>query len=225
MGSSVTGQTFSDLAEAVDVVNFDPGLGQVFGLGARVGNIGLGTTSGYALVYETPAGKQTPAGVFILNRVTNEAATEIGVGGSITLQPGHSYRFVLRAVGSSLTGQVFDLSNPATPLATAAATDSTYANGGAGVITAAADLTPTSGINVTFDNLLVQAVPEPGPLALSSLGLAAAGLCALLRTSRTHEPTRPMREVGRLRRPALLRPGGRITRGATRPVNADGPAL
>jgi hypothetical protein len=60
MGSSVTGQIFGPVAEAVDVVNFDPGLGQVFGLGTRVNNIGLGTTSGYALVYTTPLGHGTP---------------------------------------------------------------------------------------------------------------------------------------------------------------------
>jgi hypothetical protein len=85
-------------------------------------------------------------------------------------------------VGPNLTGQLFDLSNPATPLATASAADSTFTAGGAGLITAAGDAMPTSGINVTFDNLLVQAiVPEPASLAPFALGLAAAGLWASLR--------------------------------------------
>jgi hypothetical protein len=178
IGSTVTGQVFGAVAEAVDVVNFDAGLGQVFGLGTRVNNIGLGTTSGYALVYVTPTGHGTPTGEFGFDIVTNEAATDIGASANITLQSGHSYRFVLQALGSNLTGQLFDLTNLTTPLATATAIDSTYATGGAGVITAAGDAMPTSGIDVTFDNLLVQTVPEPASLVLFGLGLATAGLFA-----------------------------------------------
>jgi hypothetical protein len=34
----------------------------------------------------------------------------------------------------------------------------------------------TSGIDVTFDNVLVQSVPEPGSLALTGLDMAAASL-------------------------------------------------
>jgi hypothetical protein len=181
MGSSVTGQTFADLTESVDVVDVDPTLGFVFGLGARVNNIGLGTTSGYALVYSTPSGEGTPTGEFSFDRVTDEMATDIGLASHLTLQAGHSYRFALTAVGSSLTGQLFDLANPALPLATASATDTTYATGSAGIITAAADHTLTSGINVTFDNLRGQAVPEPGSLALTGVGLAAGGLWAFCR--------------------------------------------
>jgi hypothetical protein len=185
LGSSVTGQTFSDVVMAVDVVNFDPALGQAFGLGVRVQNIGLGTTSGYALDYTTPSAEGTPAGEFTFTRVTDEAPTDIGTGADLTLQAGHSYRFVLQALGSSLTGQLFDLTNLATPLATASATDSTYATGAAGVIVASPLPGSTSGIDVTFDNLLVQTVPEPGSLALTGLGMAAASLWTTLYRRRT----------------------------------------
>src|SRR5262249_23455561 len=89
---------------------------------------------------------------------------------------GHTYRIRLQAVGSSLTGQLFDLTDLATPLATVSATDSTYATGGAGVIVAAPLPGSTSGIDVTFDNLLVQSVPEPRSLPLTGLGMAAASL-------------------------------------------------
>jgi hypothetical protein len=178
MGSSVTGQTFGDLDEAVDVVNFNPSLGQAFGLGLRVQSIGLGTTSGYALEYTTPSGEGTPTGEFTFTRVTDEVPTDIGSVANLTLQAGHAYRFVLQAVGSSLIGQLSDLTNPATPLATVAATDSTYATGAAGVIVASPLPGSTSGIDVTFDNLMGQSVPEPSALALTSLGMAAAGLWA-----------------------------------------------
>jgi hypothetical protein len=180
MGSSVTGQTFSTVAQAVDVVNFDPSLGQAFGLGTRVQNIGLGTTSGYALAYTTPSGEGTPNGEFTFSRVTNEVATDIGAVADLTLQAGRSYRIMLQAVGSSLTGQLFDLSDLTTPLATVNAMDSTYATGGAGVIVAAPLPGSTSGIDVTFDNLLVQSVPEPSSLALTVIGMAAVSLWATL---------------------------------------------
>jgi hypothetical protein len=180
MGSSVTGQTFSAVAESVDVVNFDPNLGQAFGLGTRVVNIGLGTTSGYALAYTTPSGEGTPAGEFTFTRVTNEVPTDIGTETDITLQVGHSYRIQLLAVGSTLTGQIFDLANLGIPLATATATDSTYVAGGAGVIVASPLPGSTSGINVTFDNLLVHMVPEPSSLTLTVLGMTAASLWASL---------------------------------------------
>lgn len=156
----------------MDVVDFDPTLGQVFGLGARVGNVGLGTTSGYALVYSTPSGEGSETGEFSFDRVTNEAATDIGSQVGLTLIRGHSYRFLLRATGSSFTGQLFDLANVASPVATVAAADSTYISGTAGVITAAGDAATTSGINVTFDNLLIQSVREPGTLVLSALAIA-----------------------------------------------------
>jgi hypothetical protein len=87
MGSSVTGQTFGAVAEAVDVVNFDPGLGQAFGLGFRVINIGLGTTSGYALVYTTPTGEGAPSGEFRFDSVSDEAATDIGTGTTSPSRP------------------------------------------------------------------------------------------------------------------------------------------
>jgi hypothetical protein len=183
MGSSVTGQTFTDVFETVDVVNFDSNLGQVFGLGARVNNVGLGTTSGYALVYSTPTGEGSPAGEFSFDRVTNEAATDIGTQASITLVSGHSYRFVLRTSGANMSGQLLDLANPGTILASVNATDSTYASGTAGVITAAGDAATTSGINVIFDNLLVQSVPEPSTLTLSTVALLIAGIWARCRAA------------------------------------------
>jgi hypothetical protein len=176
MGSSVTGQTFSAVAQAVDVVNFDPSLGQAFGLGTRVQNIGPGTTSGYALAYTTPSGEGTPEGEFTFSRVTNEVATDIGTVVDLTLQAGRSYRILLQAVGPNLTGQLFDLTNLTTPLATVTATDSTYATGGAGVIVAAPLPGSTSGIDVTFDNLLVQSVPEPSSIASMGFGMAAVSL-------------------------------------------------
>jgi hypothetical protein len=211
MGSSVTGQTFGDLDEAVDVVNFNPSLGQAFGLGLRVQKIGLGTTSGYALEYTTPSGEATPTGEFTFTRVTDEVPTDIGTVVNLTLQAGHTYRFVLQAVGSTLTGQLFDLSNPNTPLATVAATDSTYATGAAGVIVASPLPGSTSGIDVTFDNLQGQSVPEPTSLALTSLGMVAVGVWATWHRRRSRRRSTPPAPE-RLMTPRSGRVGGRSRR-------------
>jgi PEP-CTERM motif len=189
MGSAVTGQTFGGVAESVDVVNFDPSLGQSFGLGTRVQTIGLGTTSGYALAYSTPSAEGTTDGEFTFTRVTNELSTDIGTVTDLTLQAGHAYRIQLLAVGSTLTGQLFDLTDM-TLLATATAIDSTYATGAAGVIVAAPLPGSTSGLNVTFDNLLVQSVPEPSSLTLLGIGFAVAGLWT---AHRQREPMGPPR--------------------------------
>jgi hypothetical protein len=180
MGSSITGQTFGDLDASVDVVNFNPNLGQAFGLGFRVQNIGLGTTSGYALDYTTPSAEGSSLGEFTFTRVTNELSTDIGSVVDLTLLAGHSYRIELQTNGSSLSGQLLDLTNPGPPLATVTATDSTYATGAAGVIVAAPLPGSTSGIDVTFDNLFVQSVPEPSSFTLSVLGMAAVGYWAAL---------------------------------------------
>jgi hypothetical protein len=177
LGSVVTGQTFGAVTESVDVVNFDGSLGQAFGLGTRFNNIGLGTTNGYALLYLTPTGSDTGTGNFLFNKITGEQSDVLGSQVAITLLVGHSYRFTLSAIGSNLSGQLFDLSNPSIALATVNATDSAYASGAAGVIGAAAKVTPTSGVNVTFDNLLVQSVPEPSSFALCGIaGLAGLGM-------------------------------------------------
>jgi hypothetical protein len=188
LGSSVTGQTFTDLDASVDVVNFNPSLGQAFGLGFRVQNIGLGTTSGYALEYTTPSGEGTAQGEFTFTRVTKELPTDIGSVVDLTLQTGHTYRIELQAMGSSLSGKLFDLANPGVPLATVSANDSTYASGAAGVIVASPLPGSTSGIDVTFDNLRGLSVPEPSSFTLLVLGVAFATGCGRSLPRRTPGP-------------------------------------
>jgi hypothetical protein len=98
--------------------------------------------------------------------------TDIGSVVNLTLQTGHTYRFELQAMGSSLSGTLIDLANPGSPLATVSASDSTYASGAAGVIVASPLPGSTSGIDVTFDNLQGQTVPEPSTFLLMALGMA-----------------------------------------------------
>jgi hypothetical protein len=93
------------------------------------------------------------------------------------LNPANDYRFVFVGVGSNFQGQVYDLANLATPLATVNGTDATFASGVNGFVVF--DNTPTGNgtTDATFDNY-VAVVPEPSTCAL--LGLAAA-VCAWMR--------------------------------------------
>ena len=87
------------------------------------------------------------------------------------LNPANDYRFVFTGTGSNFLGQVFDLSNLTTPLASVAGADATFASGVGGFVVF--DNTPTaSGItDATFDNF-VAIVPEPSTYALFGLGAA-----------------------------------------------------
>lgn len=158
---------------AADVVNWNSGINQQFGLGGLLNNIGLGTTNGYLFLYNTATG-----GVEI-DRVTAEGTTTLsGATGSVALTPGNSYRFTFQGTAGNFTAQVYNLATPTVPLVTVtnSAADTTYTSGNSGLL-GFENTTGTTGSDVTFDNYLSAPtpVPEPSALALAALGLAGAG--------------------------------------------------
>ena len=174
-GSLRTDQTYTDFSVSYDLVDWNNSLNQAFGVLGRVTNPGLGTTDGYALTYST-------GGSIDISRITGEAPTGLG-SFSVTLNPANDYRFVFTGTGNTLAGQVFDLSDLSTPLATVTSTDSTYGSGINGFVVF--DNSGAATADATFDNY-VATVPEPSSLAL----LVAGGVGLMLFRRRSSKSSR-----------------------------------
>jgi hypothetical protein len=166
----------ADFSVSVDLVDWDPALDQAIGLVGRIQQPGLGMSDGYGFLY-FPAG-----GGVAFNRFDDEASTVLPSAGSplVTLDPAKDYRLVFTGVGPVLTGSIFDLAAPETPLVSITANDATYASGAGGLLVSAALSSPGGTGDATFDNLRV-AVPEPHAPLLLLLG--AGCLHALRRRS------------------------------------------
>jgi hypothetical protein len=143
----------------VDVVNWDPTLNQSFGIFARVQDVGLGTTDGYALTWNWD-GKDID-----ITRVQNEMPAQnlsvISGSDAVDFTPGKSYRMVFIGNGPQLTARVYELPNTATPVAEITCSDTIYTSGVAGLL-----VYDNSGANhttdATFDNYV--ALKEEPPV-------------------------------------------------------------
>ena len=176
-GSVRNDQVYSGFSVTFDVVNWNNTLNQAFGALARVNQLGLGTTDGYSFTYAT-------GGSIDISRILNEGPTGLG-SAPITLNPANDYRFVFTGTGTNLSGQVFDLANLSTPLATLNASDATYASGVSGFVVFDNTAAGTGSANATFDNY-IGAVPEPSTAALFIIGGVA--LCGIRRRWRAAAP-------------------------------------
>ncbi len=103
----------------------------------------------------------------------------------MTLDPTQSYQISFTGVGANLSASLFDLSAPGVAVATVTATDTTYTSGFSGVVASANLATPTSAVDVTFDNLLIASVPEPSSLVLGTTAVVAILALARLRSARS----------------------------------------
>jgi hypothetical protein len=119
----VANQTFTNFRETVDRVGWDPKLDQGFGLAARLRNLGLGASSGYYLHYNTLPGASQ--GDLVIDRIDQEFPDNTVSVDLNHLDPRAGYRLVFIGIGSTLTGQVFYLSDLSQALATVSFTDST----------------------------------------------------------------------------------------------------
>jgi hypothetical protein len=158
-GSLCQDVTYTDFYVAVDVVGWNPDLNQAFGILARVRDVGLGQTDGYALTWARD-GQDLD-----ITRILNENPTggEVTVSGNdkIPLVLGHSYRFVFIGTGPTLTGRVYELPNDTTPLTEIVGADTAYADGYSGLVLYDNTSTGSGSTDATFDNYL--ALPEEPP--------------------------------------------------------------
>lgn len=149
--------TYTDFYITVDVVAWNPALDQVFGIMARVENIGLGQTTGYSMTWAQDGPDLD------ISRITGEDATGVTVSGNeaAPLVPGHSYRFVFIGKGPVLTGRVYDLADLTTPLAEITGSDGAYSSGVCGLVVYDNTSAGSGTTDATFDNYV--ALPEEPP--------------------------------------------------------------
>ena len=119
-GSFVTNATFSDFYVSADLIDFDDTVRQAFGVMARAGTPGLGTTTGYLFSWE-PGGGTLPGttnGDLDISPLVGEVPIgQIEIGDSqLHLERGKSYRFVFMGHGFDFEGQVYELPDVEHPL-------------------------------------------------------------------------------------------------------------
>ena len=166
---------FSDFEMSVDVLQNQSSVDGIIGLGARL----VAPFTGYFLfTSKLPEGspEEMIAGILRLNG--GDADPVLIADGLYSLPDDSGFKFEFRGNGSSLSADLFALSDTASSLLTLSADDATY-SAGYGEIAAGSGsnlLGPNfeSFGDATFDNFsLVATVPEPSGLLL--LVLAAGG--------------------------------------------------
>ena len=152
--------TYTDFYLTVDIVNWNTNLNQAFGLLARVKEVGLGSTDGYAMTWDS-GGRDLDISVF-----TNEVPVNVRgqAAGNANLVPGRSYRLVFMGQGAILTGEVYDLSNLDTPLTSISVEDlnNSWTSGICGlIIYDNAPAATQAGTDATFDNYFALSFRPP----------------------------------------------------------------
>ncbi len=139
---------YTDFYITVDIVNWDTNVNQAFGILARCSDIGLGATDGYAMTWDKGGG-DLDISVF-----TNEAPTGVRVTGNdrAALVLGRTYRMVFMGKGSRLTGEIYELPNLDTPLASITGDDASWPSGVAGLIVYDNTSAASGTTDTTFDN-------------------------------------------------------------------------
>lgn len=156
-------EVHADFFAAVDLMGWDNELHQALGFVFRGDNIGLGTTTGYILNYNTQqaAGGR---GQLQINRVAGERDTGTIGSANITLDTNRRYRLVLTTVGADFFARIYDFLDLTAPLAAFPANDSTSSRGAIGLFNynrTSAVIDPAAGrTDATFDNYLVTAQPS-----------------------------------------------------------------
>jgi len=181
---SIAPSNLTNFYVAVDVVNWDETVHQVFGVLARVSNVGPGQTMGYLFSWDNGTPLSTTAGDMDIVRLDGELPTDLDGqtyfgNDPIHLVTGHSYRFVFMGVADTFRGQVFDLTNTLVPLVDYGATDPLYdptaadhVSGATGVIIANNASGGDGPADATFDNFLA----TDGPLLAANFPLLSISM-------------------------------------------------
>jgi hypothetical protein len=154
---SIRSENYTNFYVSVDVVSWDDTIRQFCGVGARLGTVGLGTTTGYLFGHDRGDPSSETAGDMDIVRLDGESPTDLdpsGVMDGVHLVPGKSYRFVLIGVGDQLTGKVYELPDTANPIVNYTTTDGTYPSGVSGIIVADNSSGGGGTADMTFDNFL-----------------------------------------------------------------------
>lgn len=131
-GSLRTDVTYTDFYMTADLISWDTNLDQAIGLVARMHDLGPGMSDGYALTY------QVPDHDIDITRFTNEdpADGELTLEGddAVTLEQGHSYRFVFIGVGETLIARIYELPMGPFPMVDVLARDASFVSGYCGLL-------------------------------------------------------------------------------------------
>jgi hypothetical protein len=178
----------SDFLVAADILDWTSTYGQYMGLTARSAVQSVNFPNAYGLVLRNDqSGPGTSTALQITKLDAFGQTTLTGnqgffnvSGASDAPAPSGDYRLVFWGVGSSLYGQIIDLSTGLPMLFNdgsggltdiVSATDASYANGRTGLL---GFIRTDQGVDPTFDNFYVTSVvPEPTTAALAGLGIAS----------------------------------------------------
>jgi hypothetical protein len=130
-GSLRNDVTYTDFYMSVDIINWDTNLNQAFGLLARCTQIGLGATDGYSFTWDR-GGRDIDISVFT-NEVPTGAPGQAGQDRADLVQ-GKSYRMTFSGKGTILSGEIYELPNLDTPLASLTANSDAWPSGVGGLI-------------------------------------------------------------------------------------------
>ena len=143
----------------VDLVAWNNGLEQDIGVLGSLGEVGPGTTNGYALSYSYTTEEEA----LFISVLSGEQPNSLG-SASVTLIPGQRYRMVFQGFFDvdefygQLCGEIFSLNDLETPLATVFGSNFDYPSGTCGVFTNS--ITDTGRTDATFDNYFSTSVTD-----------------------------------------------------------------
>ncbi|MCC6820786.1 MAG: hypothetical protein IT579_08670 [Verrucomicrobia subdivision 3 bacterium] len=155
---------YTDFYVALDIVNWAVVDQAVVLLGRWTGGLadGTGMILNYDVAQDGDKAGDRKGGQLQINTITEGFETVTLAAADITFEPGHSYRLILKAVGSIYTGQAYDLNDLTKPLVTFSADDTVSpspvvsTSGKCGVLSFSRDDTAGS-TDVTIDNFYAAA--------------------------------------------------------------------